>query len=121
MATLDYDFKLLNPSQYSLEITLPIKGELMNKVFAQSRAALQKKGVSVNQDLSAADDFEIPGRYRSLIKTALRSQIRKIFKLVKKDKIHVLNDNVHSCVFRRTESDSWDVVIVLQGQFADKR
>ena len=119
----NYKFKCANLSDYKLILTLHVNNRLLMIVFNSAKKKLKKvKGMNVRGNPNLLVKFTVDEpRYFPLIKTAISKPLNNVAKEISKDGIVILNDRVIGCEFHRNKLNDWDVNVIIEGQYADKR
>lgn len=119
--TIDWDFKALNPTDYEARIDMYSDNRFLLLIFNKSKKKLAKKNINVSEQIDKIQKFPIDNRYLNMVKTILRPVIKNIQSSCREDKIELLSSYVDEGYFERDKKKNWKIVIIVKGQYADKR
>jgi len=118
---IDYDFELLNPSDFELRFDMRTDKKRMNWLFDKALAKMTKQEVVDPNQIDKISEFKVSPTFFKYIKTVTRKNCRKVFKEVKADGIIILQYHVDSGVFKKGKGEDWNIHIVYRGTHMDKR
>lgn len=118
----DYHLRIINPSDFELDLKLLVKNRLLKLIFLKSQKKLRRsKGVDVSGDTELIDRFDVDKRFLGLLKT----MIGKVWNITRKkilveDGFDLLDYYIDQAFFERRKDRDWDVVLCLKGQYVRK-
>jgi hypothetical protein len=120
---LKYDFELVSSSDYKCVLSYWSKDSFLMSIFNLAKDKLaRKEGLDVNsKGISDVNSFDVDSRFFNYLRTCISKHIKKIYLLVGRDKIVLLNDRVTSARFKRDKNKDWMIYITFEGQYIDKR
>ena len=121
---INYDFEVVNNDKFKLVLEMRASGQLVNLVFKKMRDALIKKLKIETPDFKVNElsKVNIDSRFLKSIKVGINSTLKKIYEEVKKDKIHVIHDDVVAAHFlKKPKRSFWYIYINVEGVYNDKR
>lgn len=122
MSSGKYKFRCLSPFEYELVFNMSVEGRVFDLIFSKAKAKLARtKNLSVKGKPDDLKEIPIPGNYLKLIGTFLRKNVKNVRKEVKRDGIELLSDMVVGGRFIKKDVRDWDIIVVVKGEYADKR
>jgi len=119
---MDWNFKALNDSDFSIRLDAVADKGLVNKILLKSKVALQrKKGIAFDGKADGVQNIEIPHDYLKFVEVSLRGIISKIDRQIKSDGIEILNYGVDKATLTKTAFEDWNITVNITGIYADKR
>lgn len=116
---MDWEFKALSPFDYQIILGVIVKGKLMHRVFRLAKLKLSKD-YKLKGNVNDINEFEVPKRYINIVKLQLEKYFKMVEAEVKKDNIIVISSNVKQIKYKKLKKD-WQVIMVAEGKYADKR
>lgn len=77
-----YEFIDTSPTDYTLAVRVPVKGKLMEKMYAKVKAGYKKKRGDELPDASKIESFPVDERMLQLMKTAVKRYIKEARKQI---------------------------------------
>lgn len=122
MTIYDYKIKCINAANYELTIILPAKNKLISNLFYKAQQKLlRKKNIQVPDKLDEITEFAVPPQYFNLIQTFIGPIFKPVQDKIRADKIELMTHRVTNAFFKKKDSEEWDILIYLEGNYADKR
>lgn len=124
---VDYDFKLLTPTDYECTLTMRTDNRLIKSIFSRSMISLRRKhgitlqeGVDANQQFKEIGKFDVNPRFYNMLKILSRKSFKEVVEEVNKDKIEVMTDYITHAEFIK-DGEEWQINIKWTGNSIDKR
>lgn len=120
--TINYKFECVDLSDFKATFSMKAKSKLFHKIFLAAIKKLEKKGKIKNKkyDTKTIEKFDITPQFYNFILVNLKSKIKQLIKIVRKDGIHVLNYKCSKAWFQRDSKNDWDIYIIIGGQYVRK-
>ncbi len=124
---IDYDFNCINLSDYEVIFTLYTENKFLKDIFNKAKETLKRKKVidkNINaEEIDKINKIDIDFKYYSFIGITFKPFIKKLYLLLKADKIEILNDKISECFFIRNpdNKEMWLIKLKVTGQYVDKR
>jgi hypothetical protein len=125
---MPFNFRIeqLNESDYQLTISYETKKGQMERFFnLASKKLKRKKGIEVEGDLNAIEQFQIPEEKKNImlpiIKQGIRKNVAEVRKIVKEDGFEMLSWDVVDVIYKRKRgSDTWLIDVIIKGVCSKK-
>lgn len=124
---VDYDFKLLTPTEYQCILTMRTDNRLIKTIFSRSMISLRRKhgitlheSVDANKQFNEISKFDVNPRFYNMLKILSGKSFKEVVEEVNKDKIEIMDDYVTHAEFMRN-GEEWQINIKRNGNSIDKR
>lgn len=118
-----YKINCLDDSDFCLKLFIEnIDKSLFTKIFFKSIAKLKKKhNVHVNGTIEFIEEFEIPEQARGMVFPTIFKAFKKNMNIAlddfQKDGYKALDIKIVNVLYRRVDSENWDIIITYEGQY----
>lgn len=108
----DYDFDPINPTEYRLLFTFPVKGWLMEKIFNQGA-----KKLGYGNGKIPVNEFDAPPYYLNLLRAATRKWARQVNTKLRRDGTNMLSYQVLRANFIKNKNNVWNITVHGYGEW----
>lgn len=110
----DWDFKAVNPTDYTVEVNLEISGELFYNAFYKAKKRYKVENPMANLD--NVYEFEAPRQYLNVLNAGTKKLLKQCFYEVGQGGLKILNVKLDRAVYKKV-GEKWRVFLYYYGNY----